>query len=790
MRPVRLELEGFTAFRIWTAVDFEGADLFALAGPTGAGKTSLIDAMTFALYGAVPRLDERAVAPIISQGLAECRVRFDFTVGDDAYVAVRVVRATKAGATTKEARLEKADGTVVAGDARTLTAEVTKLLGLDFKQFTTCVSLPQGEFARFLHAEPRHRQDLLVRLLDLGLYEQVGQSARSRAAVAQERASIAAGRLDKLVDATPDALGAAVQRVSVLDRLRADIIAAEPELAAARAAEVLAARAADDAAAFVALLEQVRVPEGIGELAAEAAAAAEGRASAAKAEQAAADAVEAAVAAVAALPARASLEAVQRDHEEAERQASLLVKGEPAAAAAIEADVAATVALEVARAASEAAADRLQAAKAADAAHALAATLHVGDDCPVCGQVIGELPAVAPDLRAADAEAKAAAAALQAAHESSSAAAKERVRIEAKLAGVRERHAEVEARLAGAPTPAELAAALAELTAAEAVVAERRTAAEIARRARVAADAAAAAAAEAEVDARKRFDVARDRLAALAPPAAARADLAADWAALVDWAEQERPRHTVVQQSQRAAAAEHQATARAIDHRVVSACAAAGVEPGSDPRGAVADAVARAEAEARRIEDAIEEAAELRAIAADDLATAAIATALAGHLKADRFERWLLAEALAQLVAGATHLLHDLTGHAYSLAVDDRGNFVVIDHVNAEQVRSARTLSGGETFLASLALALALADQVAGLAAGGVARLETMLLDEGFGTLDPEALDVVADALEELASRHRTVGIVTHVRELAERLPVRFEVRKVAGSATVERIEA
>src|SRR5690606_3345684 len=105
-------------------------------------------------------------------------------------------------------------------------------------------------------------------------------------------------------------------------------------------------------------------------------------------------------------------------------------------------------------------------------------------------------------------------------------------------------------------------------------------------------------------------------------------------------------------------------------------------------------------------------------------------------------------------------------------------------------VRSARTLSGGETFLASLALALALADQIGGLAAGGAARLESLFLDEGFGTLDADTLDVVASALDELGARGRMVGVVTHVRELAERLPVRFEVRKVGGAATVERVEA
>jgi exonuclease SbcC len=166
-----------------------------------------------------------------------------------------------------------------------------------------------------------------------------------------------------------------------------------------------------------------------------------------------------------------------------------------------------------------------------------------------------------------------------------------------------------------------------------------------------------------------------------------------------------------------------------------------------------------------------------------------VSDTLARHLAANRFEQWLLDEALHQLVAGATVILDELSGGAYALAVDGRtGGFSVIDHTNASQARSARTLSGGETFLASLALALALAEQVAGLAAR-TARLEALFLDEGFGTLDPEMLDVVASALDELGARGRMVGVVTHVRELADRLPVRFEVRKVGGVATVERVD-
>src|SRR5215203_125533 len=180
MRPERLELDGFTAFREPTTVDFEGAELFAFTGPTGAGKSSLIDAMTFALYGSIPRLDKKAVAPVISQGLLQARVRLDFTVAGAGYTAVRVVRASGQGATTKEARLERrdADGSseVVAGDAKALTGAVADLLGLSFEHFCTCVVLPQGEFAALLHAEPRKRQDMLLALLDLGLYEAMGQA--------------------------------------------------------------------------------------------------------------------------------------------------------------------------------------------------------------------------------------------------------------------------------------------------------------------------------------------------------------------------------------------------------------------------------------------------------------------------------------------------------------------------------------------------------------------------------------------------------------------------------------
>ena len=150
----------------------------------------------------------------------------------------------------------------------------------------------------------------------------------------------------------------------------------------------------------------------------------------------------------------------------------------------------------------------------------------------------------------------------------------------------------------------------------------------------------------------------------------------------------------------------------------------------------------------------------------------------------------MLDETLAGLVDGATELLLELSAGAYSLALDERSNFWVVDHRNADERRPARTLSGGETFLASLALALALADQIAGLAAGGSARLESVFLDEGFGTLDPATLDTVAAAIEELGARGRMVGLISHVPELAERVPVRFEVQRGPAGSTVTKVVA
>jgi exonuclease SbcC len=167
----------------------------------------------------------------------------------------------------------------------------------------------------------------------------------------------------------------------------------------------------------------------------------------------------------------------------------------------------------------------------------------------------------------------------------------------------------------------------------------------------------------------------------------------------------------------------------------------------------------------------------------------AVADQLGYLLRADGFEAWLMEAALGELIDAGGERLRELSSGQFSLELVGR-DVMVRDHANADELRGARTLSGGETFLASLSLALALADATSDLAAEGAPRLGSIFLDEGFGTLDPTTLDVVASAIEELGTSGRMVAVVTHIRELAERMPVRLEVTKVGASSRVERIDA
>ncbi|GAA1234705.1 SMC family ATPase [Prauserella halophila] len=152
---------------------------------------------------------------------------------------------------------------------------------------------------------------------------------------------------------------------------------------------------------------------------------------------------------------------------------------------------------------------------------------------------------------------------------------------------------------------------------------------------------------------------------------------------------------------------------------------------------------------------------------------------------------YVLAARLEEVAVAATARLRSMSHGRYSFVHSDApgshgksgglGLDVLDDY--SGMVRSAKTLSGGESFLASLSLALGLADVVA--AETGGALLDTLFVDEGFGTLDGETLDVVMDVLDDLRAGGRVVGLVSHVEELRQRIPTRLRVRKARTGSSV-----
>lgn len=193
---------------------------------------------------------------------------------------------------------------------------------------------------------------------------------------------------------------------------------------------------------------------------------------------------------------------------------------------------------------------------------------------------------------------------------------------------------------------------------------------------------------------------------------------------------------------------------------------------------------ARADAEVRRLGPVREEHDRVSRLAGLAAGTSA------DNERRMRLEAYVLAARLEQVAAAATVRLHRMSSGRYTLVhSDDRTGRArsglglhVVDAWTGRE-RDTATLSGGETFFASLALALGLADVVTD-EAGGVG-LDTLFIDEGFGSLDEQTLDEVLDVLDSLRERDRSVGIVSHVGDLKRRVHAQLEVVKGQSGSSV-----
>ena len=139
----------------------------------------------------------------------------------------------------------------------------------------------------------------------------------------------------------------------------------------------------------------------------------------------------------------------------------------------------------------------------------------------------------------------------------------------------------------------------------------------------------------------------------------------------------------------------------------------------------------------------------------------------------NKFVEYVATNQLKYIALEASKRLGVITRGRYALEIDENLNFIMRDNMNGGQRRSVDSLSGGETFLTSLSLALALSSQIQ---LKGSSPLEFFFLDEGFGSLDTELLEVVIESLENLHNDQLSIGIISHVEELKNRVPVKLLV--------------
>lgn len=811
MLPLRLHMENFGSFRAPATVDFHDVDYFVLVGPTGAGKSTVIDAICFALYGTVPRwAKENVVALALAPSATSGKVALVFESAGRRYGVVRVLaRNAKGTVGSREMRLDELDPAVDPGadieellgaivrplaEGEQVTTEVQRLTGLEYRFFTQCVILPQGRFADFLHSLPNKRQDLLVQLLDAEIYERIRQRAVSEQDRATTLAQSRRHELDALTDADEPAELAATNR---RDQLRA--VAAQArngiEDLRARDGEVIDLKAqAATVRTELTILDALAMPAYVPTLATRLRAANEETIRLADEADRREEARTNADHELTRLGDKAELVLVRQAHEDHRRITSELdgiqtdLTTALVTAGKTEDDVGrATVELENAEA-------RVQRIGDLHAAVTIAGRLVVGEPCPVCLHTVAHIPQheVPADLDEARREVANARQNLEAGRERHRMAERDVLTLEHQRTERQERLAESAGRIRAHPDFDALHQRLNAIESAERRAEQLREEARTARRAHTEAVRREDTLRGQLEEALRELDAARDTVVAFGAPPLDRSDPHAAWTTLLTWRDQDtRRRRTTIGELDRQLGEASRARDEAREG-LRGLLAAHGIpSPATIEADAIGDVVNaelnRAENRLERVRDNRRRAATLTEQVRAHEQDARVAHDLTLRLRANNFEKWLCSEALELLVAVASDTLRDLSDGQFELALSDKSDIEVIDYAEAGMRRSVRTLSGGETFQASLALALALSDQVTGMGATAARSLDSIFLDEGFGTLDPATLDTVATTLDRLSGGDRMVGLVTHVPALANRVPVRFEVSRDAAGSRLEK---
>lgn len=794
--------------------------LVGIVGPIGSGKSSILDAITFALYGKTPRV-EGATRDLINQHSDRAIVELVFEVEGVKWKALRGQNRKTTPPPYQLQRLSDAGEVLdtTATSKSMMNAEIEKLLGLSYDAFCRSVMLAQNQFALFLNATTGGRDEVLKGVFGLDVIDAaLAEAKHRRDALALELADHDR-RLEEVREAK-ERLAEAKQRAVAAKSASAALRKAQKPVAAQAKAIEEQKRAVQEQSRALGKLEVLseRLPdaetfsqrlEAVRESDRTIAALGEGLKAAESSHKSAASnlaEVEQRVGGAKALSRANGLLAEQGERErtlvrERDRVEDLegqvkarvvthgnALKGLVAAGKRAEATASA---LEAAEAKAAAAVEALETASHAEFATTLQRGLRPGTTCPVCEQPVHDIPK--PKRSAAAAAAKAEAALKKAkSDEEAARSAHSKALADAASAKMAAEAAE-EARSSAAEAATEAAAQFADADGRLAAATEALTgllgkgdhASIIEERAAQLAGAGTALqeAAAAQEAARTELETARNAAAAdrealteLATTLAAiagaleldsgsgstpdalrriRADIEAALSKRINDAN-----GTIADSERAAAEARHQLEAILSEFNLddEDAFAAASNE--------AAIALGAAETEVATLKERIGSEKELKGRIEVSVARRRRLDGIAKDLTPANFLRYLLEEDRATLAELGSEHSETLTNGRYRFS--DDGEFRIVDLNAAEQTRKADSLSGGETFLASLALALALAEMVS----RGGGRMDAFFLDEGFGSLDAEHMDLALDGIDRLVagSDTRLVVLVSHVAEMRERL--------------------
>jgi exonuclease SbcC len=782
MKPVFLHMQAFGPYAQEQDIDFTklgDKNFFLITGPTGAGKTTILDAMTFALYGTGSGnlRDGKGMRSDYAPAEFPTRVDFTFALGTRQFKVsrspeqeVKKKRGEGTHVVPAQAALTEilADGSakVLAAKVDQVTAAVTELLGFKADQFTQIVVLPQGEFRKFLVAESQDRKTILETIFRTGFYSRLEKILDTQAKKLQTAYDEAKAKQDLwLAQLELAKLEALAPKIAALKKAKAEAEAAVEKAAALR-------KTAQENLSAAQITESKFTEQ---ELAAAALEKITARAETHDRQRQEVAAAEAALTLQepysAALTAHRFLVQYQRDEESARTelaaadrawqncrgklqgslaalQGTTKLSGagsQGTAAGKVTAGTAATdaaVAPEAVAAALDQVLAKLQeeAGKLAGVSvtlQQLAAHLVEGEPCPVCGSKTHPQPAT---------------------------------QIAAEQATLKK---EIAAKKAQAQTLRTLQQQLAAAEKTCAVAGQTYTAAQKAVASQEQENAAATAKFKTALAASKfkdqqEFLHAAQKIAGLEK---LRADVAAFEKDLAAATARNKRAAAAVAKLQRPDLAKIQ-----TEFAQVSAAYDAAVQTAT-VRGQQLSLFTKGAGELAAL------AAKMEQLSAHYQIAAALAEAAKGNNPSRiSLSAFVLQTILDDVLLAANQRLDTMTQGRYALkrslvlgdARKKSGLNIEVTDAYTGVARPVKTLSGGELFLASLALALGLTDVVQAYAGG--LRLDTILVDEGFGSLDPEALDAAISALTALQESGRLVGVISHVAELEERIPTRLEI--------------